>query len=97
RKAVGARRRDILLQFLIEAVVLCFLGGVLGVILGYILSFGGTYVLETIFRAEGSTAVVTLSSVILATSVSTIIGVSFGFFPALRAARLNPIDALRSE
>ncbi|MEM8533599.1 MAG: ABC transporter permease, partial [Chloroflexota bacterium] len=46
RKAVGARRRDILLQFLIEAVVLCFLGGVLGVILGYILSFGGTYVLE---------------------------------------------------
>lgn len=97
RKAVGARRRDILLQFLIEAVVLCLLGGILGVVFGYVLSFGGTYVLENIFRAEGSTAVVTLSSVILATTVSTIIGVSFGFFPALRAARLNPIDALRSE
>ncbi|NOK61080.1 MAG: FtsX-like permease family protein [Chloroflexi bacterium AL-W] len=97
RKAVGARRRDILLQFLIEAVVLCLLGGILGVMFGYVLSFAGTYVLENIFRAEGSTAVVTLSSIILATTVSTVIGVSFGFFPALRAARLNPIQALRSE
>lgn len=97
RKAVGARQWDILQQFLIEALVLCFLGGMLGVALGYGLSFMGTFVLENVFRAEGSRAVVSLNAIILATAIATSIGVIFGFFPALRAARLNPIQALRTE
>jgi putative ABC transport system permease protein len=97
RKAVGARPRDILQQFLIEAILLCFLGGAFGVLLGYGMSFAGTFVLEEVFRAEGSRATVSANAIILATTISTAIGVGFGFFPALRAARLNPIQALRSE
>ena len=97
RKAVGARRWDILQQFLIEAIVLCLVGCALGVTLGYMLSFAGTYVLQNIFRAEDSRATVTLGSILLATVVSTGIGLIFGFFPALHAARLHPIEALRTE
>ena len=97
RKAVGARNRDILIQFLIEAVVLCLSGGAIGVAIGYLLSFAGTYVLQNVFRAANSHATVTLNSIILATAVSTAVGICFGFFPALRAARLRPIQALRTE
>ena len=97
RKAVGARRRDILQQFLIEAVTLCLLGGAIGVAIGYLMSFAGTFVLQTVFRAEGSSASVTTGSIILATVVSAAIGIGFGFFPALRAANMNPIQALRQE
>jgi putative ABC transport system permease protein len=97
RKAVGARRRDILGQFLIEAVVLCLIGCLLGIALGFLLSIAGDFVLSNVFRAEGSRATVSLWSVILATVVSSAIGIIFGFFPAMRAARLHPIQALRAE
>lgn len=97
RKAVGARRWDILQQFLIEAITLCLVGGAIGVGVGYLMSFGGTFVLQNIFRARDSVATVTLSSIVLATAVSAAIGVGFGFFPALRAANMNPIQALRQE
>jgi putative ABC transport system permease protein len=97
RKAVGARRRDIMLQFLIEAVVLSLIGGTLGVGLGYLLSFVGTFVMEAVFLAPGSRAVVTTQSILMATGVSALIGIVFGFFPALRAAGLQPVRALRSE
>lgn len=97
RKAVGARRRDILLQFLIEAVVLCIIGGVAGILLGYLLSFLGTFVLVNLFQAEGAQATVSMANIILATSIAAAVGVAFGFFPALTAARLNPIEALRTE
>ena len=97
RKAVGARPRDILFQFLIEAVVLCLIGGAIGIGLGYLFSFGGTFVLLSVFQAEGARATVTLGAILLATAVSSLIGVAFGFFPALTAARLSPITALRSE
>jgi putative ABC transport system permease protein len=97
RKAVGARRRDILLQFLVEAIMLCLIGGAIGIIFGYLLSFGGTYVLETLMQLKGSRAIVSLGSLIVATGVAAGVGVFFGFFPALRAARLKPISALRYE
>jgi putative ABC transport system permease protein len=90
RLAVGAQGRDILLQFLVEAVVLSSLGGALGIALGI-----GSAHLVTKFT--GWTTVVSPLSVILAFSVSAIIGIFFGFYPARRAALLDPIEALRYE
>jgi putative ABC transport system permease protein len=97
RKAVGARRRDILLQFLIEALVLSVAGGAIGIGLGYLLSFAGTFVMGAVFLLGDARASVTPGSILLATGVSAAVGIVFGFFPALRAARLNPISALRTE
>jgi putative ABC transport system permease protein len=97
RKAVGARRSDILLQFLIEALVLCLSGGLLGIGLGYLFSFGGTFILYNLSQDPTIRADVTMFSMVLATSISVGIGVFFGLFPALRAARLDPIAALRKE
>ncbi len=91
RKAVGAKRGDILVQFLIEAIVISVLGGIVGVILGVV----GAQVLSPLLGS--STAVVTPQSVVLAVAVSLAIGIFFGFYPANRAAGLNPIDALRYE
>lgn len=90
RKAIGAKKRDINMQFLAEAVMLTFLGGVIGVILGWAISFGVSYfgILQT---------KVSVSSVLLAFGVSAVIGIVFGYYPARRAASLNPIEALRYE
>lgn len=90
RKAIGAKRKDINNQFLIEAVSLTFLGGLIGVILGWGISFVITQF--DIVQTE-----VTLSSVLLAFGVSATIGIVFGYYPARRASRLNPIEALRYE
>ena len=91
RKAVGARRRDILTQFLIEAILLSLLGGLIGIGIG---SVGSQAVAG--FQPDLPVAV-TLDSVLLATGFSAAIGLFFGMYPAIRASGLNPIDALRYE
>ena len=93
RKAVGARRGDILNQFLIEAVALTGLGGVLGILLGW----GITEVVHRIPQAANIPLLITSGTVIIAVGVSVAIGVVFGLYPAMRAARLHPIQALRYE
>ena len=90
RKAIGAKNKDINRQFLFEAVLLTFIGGVAGVILGWLVSFGVNYL--GIIQTK-----VSLSSVLLAFGVSAVIGIIFGYYPARRAAALNPIEALRYE
>ncbi len=90
RKAIGAKRADISLQFLTEAVMLTFIGGAFGIILGSVLAYG-----ITVFG--GMATKISLFSIILAFSVSAAIGIIFGYWPAQKAAKLNPIEALRYE
>ncbi len=95
RRAVGAKRRDILLQFLLEAVTLSLIGGCIGVIGGIGVSKGICWIISSMDIGFSIGAVVSPFIVILSVSVSVIIGLISGIYPAGRAARLNPIDALR--
>lgn len=90
RKALGAKTSDILLQFLTESVVLTVIGGILGIITGYCIGLlvGGLLDIQ---------AIVTPDSILLAVGICSFIGVVFGLYPARKAAKLNPIDALRYE
>ena len=88
RKAVGATSQNILTQFLVEAVVLSLVGGGIGVLLGW----GGSLLVSRFIETQ-----VTWQSVALAFGVSAAVGIVSGLAPAVRAARLNPIDALRYE
>src|SRR5262249_31615332 len=100
RKAVGARRRDILVQFLVEAVVVSLLGGAIGIALGSGLAAAISQVqMPGSGGASPSTlqTQVGLDSVLLAFCVSAAVGLFFGIYPATRASRLNPIEALRYE
>ncbi len=89
RKAIGAEGADIRKQFLYEAIVLTFSGGAIGIFLGWLVSLLAT--------AFGLPASISSSSILLAFVVSTAIGIVFGYYPASRAARMNPIEALRYE
>ncbi len=91
RKAIGAKRRDILRQFLIEAMVMSVLGGLIGVALGWLTAHGISAVQSSL------TLVVKPASVFLSLGFSVAVGVFFGWYPALRASKLDPIDALRYE
>ena len=90
RRAVGATQKDIIRQFVIEAVLISFAGGLLGVVLGFGMS-------ELIAWFAGWSTVVTLPSILLAFIVSISVGLVFGIYPAMKAARLDPVEAIRYE
>jgi len=90
RMAVGARARDILRQFLVEAVVLCLVGGGLGILLGH----GGSHIVRMALHWPVETSPIAIAAAVL---VSAAVGISFGFYPAWKASRLDPIEALRYE
>ena len=90
RKAIGARRKDILTQFLIEAVTVTAIGGALGVITG----FGLAYIISALI---GFPLLVSVASAVLGVGVSSVVGIISGLWPAWRAAKLDPIEALRAE
>lgn len=95
RKSVGARNIDILWQFIFEAVFLTLLGGIIGIVIGIILSETATYIISTYGWAVRFE--VTGMSVVVAVGFSTIVGMVFGFYPARRASQLTPAEALRKE
>jgi len=96
RRALGAKRRDIILQFLIEAVVQTTLGGLVGVVLGLMVVFTVPWIAEHVF-ATHRPAVLNVPSILWALAVDLAVGILFGLYPAWRASRLDPIEALRHE
>jgi putative ABC transport system permease protein len=90
RLAVGARRRDILAQFLVEAVTLASLGGILGAAIGIVAAIAVGFIAQW-------PVIIDLSAVLLAIGFAAAVGVFFGYYPARKAARLQPIEALRAE
>jgi ABC-type antimicrobial peptide transport system permease subunit len=90
RKAVGARRRDILVQFLTEALVISIIGGLFGIAFGWLISF-------VVSALAGWPSIITTLSIVVAVLFSAVTGTIFGLWPARQASLLNPIDALRYE
>ena len=90
RRAIGARQADIVRQFLTEAVLISIVGGLIGIVFGFTLS-------KIIASAAGWSTVVTTSSIVVAFGVSVFIGLLFGIYPAVQAAKLDPIEAIRYE
>lgn len=90
RRAVGARQSDIIRQFVVEAMLISFVGGTFGIIFGMVMS-------RLIALLAGWSTIVTVSSILLAFIVSISVGLVFGIYPAVKAARLDPVEAIRWE
>ena len=90
RRAIGAKKRHIITQFILEAVVLCQIGGILGVILGVVSGNAAAYFLQV-------PPVIPLDWVVLGLLICCVVGVVFGTYPAIKAANLDPIESLRYE
>ena len=90
RRAVGARQSDIVRQFVVEAMMISFVGGSLGIVFGFVMS-------RLIALLAGWSTIVTVSSILLAFVVSITVGLVFGIYPAVKAARLDPVEAIRYE
>src|SRR5581483_6872840 len=90
RMAVGARARDILRQFLVEAVLLCLLGGAIGILFGR----GGSWLVNVVLHWPTE---ISIPAIIASVAVSVAVGLIFGYYPAWKASRLDPIEALRYE
>ena len=98
RKAIGAKRMDILLQFLIEAVAMCSVGGALGVLLGLFAGEGMAMLAVNIVKIVPEwPSVISTEWILISVSFSAIIGISFGLYPAIKASALSPIEALRAD
>jgi putative ABC transport system permease protein len=97
RMALGARPRDILRQFLVEAVVLSSIGGIIGIGLGYGASLGATAVINIVLPTSKWPFVVSFPAALVALGFAAAVGIFFGFYPARRASRLDPIEALRYD
>jgi len=96
RKAIGARRRDVLAQFLLEAITITGVGSVVGTLVGYAGAFGVTAYMRHTLEAPVYAAF-SWSTLVVSAAVAIVIGMAFGIYPALRAARLSPIEAIRHE
>ena len=97
RKAMGAKERVILAQFVTEAATTSALGGVLGIVLGYMISGAANQVLPMFMDGESIAVSPSVDAALVAFAISVGIGILFGYLPAKRAARLNPIEALRYD
>ena len=98
RKALGAKRKDILFQFLVESVVMCSVGGLLGIGLGAAAGYGMSQIAVKIVKIINDwPSIITVQWVVISVAFSAAIGVFFGLYPAVKAARLSPIEALRTE
>ncbi len=96
RKAIGARRRDILVQFLVESITIASVGSALGVAMG----LAGAFIVTAVIRARTEAhlvAAVSWQTLAVSAAASIVVGLVFGTYPALRASRLAPIDAIQSE
>lgn len=96
RRAIGARRRDVLQQFLSESLAICGVGGLAGLVLGWLASLGGMYFVRVITKTDVRTTS-EISSILLAFGSAFAVGIVFGLYPAIRASRLSPTEAIRQE